>query len=1436
MHHSNRSTYINLCLFLIFIWGLSEIGFAQVEINVKVFRHEKQFLNHLYELSEKDQLLPDEASSKSFQILKPIRSVHSIRPRNSFQIRNSDIEQIFTLQFSSDSAAEQWRTEAATNPYFEFIEENHTYSLDQIQAVIPDDDSISEQWYHQYIRSFEAWESGRGNQDIVIGVIDTGIDWMHPEFLGQLWINPKEDLNNNGRFDPWPSDFEVDGVFGDLNGIDDDGNAFTDDIIGYDFTDRPRFPQFGDYLNEDPFPFDDNSHGTQVSGVIGARADNQEGGSGIAPGCKLMILRAFSSSGAGDDDDIAKAIVYAADNGVNVLNFSFGDIYQSSMMHEAIKYAYDKGVVMVASAGNGTGDDLHYPSGYDEVISVSGTSTDSDRSREFFWPLSSFGLTVDLCAPASGIFTPTIRDTLADGTINRYTRSQGTSLSAPMVSSAAALLLSKDANLTPRQIRGLLTSTTDDLGERGWDHFCGSGRLNVFKALEARGSSSVQIHSPANDTGSSLDSIAIIATVLDPDFQELYVEWQKGTSGDSDWHPIAGPLQRQAFRDTLAWWHLDSLQEGEYTLRIRLNKTDGSTAEDRIRFVKDSSKAEIEIKRVVECWDQGEKKILIVFRASDQGRQNLWFRKKDETAFSKLAMDRKTRNGEFLLGKDLLESGEYEALIVSENLSGIQSQSDTLSFTFSSATVSPTGYVLKDYLLPMGRYLPQTIDLDQDQLQEVIMSKYDNSLSAGPVVRYEFNGQSFVAVDSIAEKSILLPKDIADTDGNGLQELLCSVNDSVYIYEQLFEGQLPNIPIYSNENNEFFAAQFADTDGNGSKELLMKNFINYYIFSGSGESYQIQDSLLDLSPDYQGSVAPRIEVEDFDGDSFPEIAFGDFDGDFLIYEYDGQAYQLVYLDTTDLTQSGPYVTAGDFDGDSIQELFIAVRTQSLRNEDNEYDPSFWHLRIFEASGDNSYRVVWESHIYQTVTDRFNAISHANLDRDLAEELIISIYPQTYVLEYANGSYNYEWYQWGPLQTHHVSGDIDGNGINEIGLGRGDSTIFFEKDLEYNGPNPVWSLSGKVLAPDSISLTWDSVDNAEQYIVLRVEKLNTNPNLIIVDTISETSFIDTGLLQDSTYAYSIVTLNQSLRPESGSPGNVISLKAHKPAELIKVETLNAKQLRLIFDYPVKARLEDLTRIILDEKQYPVSINSSGGRSKELILTLAQDLNPGPHSISIDQSFLDADLGIYKKHLSSFSFIYSTQNQDCLHLTHWEIADDSTAILHFSAKLDGNTALLPQNFRIDPIGSINRISWEGTQNKAVRVSYSNVSIGALGYTVSISASNLCSTEGYCMCGEGSTAGFTSFASNLDQVYVYPNPVRDNDFIDGLRFANLPREAKIEIFTVSGRYIQSIKETDGDGGVLWDMRDQSGKKIKPGIYMYHIQSEETGEEKISTFSVVE
>lgn len=298
------------------------------------------------------------------------------------------------------------------------------------------------------IGATSAWNSVTGSNSVVVAVMDTGINLAHPDLAPALWVNTAE-------------------VAG--NGVDDDSNGVVDDIHGADF------------VNGDGNPSDDAGHGSHVAGTIAAVGNNTTGVVGVAYGCKILPVRILSEDGAATSANIVRAFDYVRSlrlRGVNVrvINNSWGGEFPSLAIFEAVTRTTDAGILNVCSSGNdGYDNDVlpTYPSSYNSIGVLSVAANDScDLPSEF----SNFGpRSVHLSAPGSGIYS-----TFMAG--DSYAMLSGTSMAAPHVSGAAALLLSKRPSLTLSQLRALLLSSVDAVP--AWQsRTTTGGRLNVGKAI-----------------------------------------------------------------------------------------------------------------------------------------------------------------------------------------------------------------------------------------------------------------------------------------------------------------------------------------------------------------------------------------------------------------------------------------------------------------------------------------------------------------------------------------------------------------------------------------------------------------------------------------------------------------------------------------------------------------------------------------------------------------------------------------------------------------------------------------------------------------------------------------------------------------------------------------------------------------------------------------
>ncbi len=316
---------------------------------------------------------------------------------------------------------------------------------------VPNDPRYSEQWGFPKINAPAAWDITMGSSDVIVAVIDTGIDQDHPDLVNQRWINTDEIANN---------------------GVDDDGNGYTDDRFGYDFFGNALFGIIPPGENaEDSDPEDDNGHGSHTAGTVAAATDNGIGVAGTASGCRVMVVRALGTIlGMGYSSDIIKAMFYATDNGAHVISMSLGSTTYSTAELTAAVYAENHDVLVVAAAGNGGNTQMNYPAGYPTVMAVSAT-TSTDGLASF----SSRGANIDVGAPGQGILSCS----LSGG----YASHQGTSMACPHVAGLCGLVRSQFPTATAAQTRQMVRNGAHDLGATGWDPNFGDGRIDALGAL-----------------------------------------------------------------------------------------------------------------------------------------------------------------------------------------------------------------------------------------------------------------------------------------------------------------------------------------------------------------------------------------------------------------------------------------------------------------------------------------------------------------------------------------------------------------------------------------------------------------------------------------------------------------------------------------------------------------------------------------------------------------------------------------------------------------------------------------------------------------------------------------------------------------------------------------------------------------------------------------
>jgi subtilisin family serine protease len=485
-------------------------------------------------------------SSPSIEILNQKHKVSSTRSLIKTS-ENTILDNIYLLSVPTDSDILYIVNDYSSNPDVEYAEPNYLIGL----CDIPNDEKFSNQWFlHNTghsggtndadIDAPEAWDIETGNSNVIIAIIDTGVDYTHPDLVDNIWINEDEIPDND---------------------IDDDDNGFIDDDKGWDFVGESIvFPK------PDNNPLDDFGHGTHCAGLASAVTNNSVGIASLGWNCKIMSIRVGGGIGLVNLLATIEGIHYAVNNGADVISMSWGSWASSGLLEDAMSFIYQHGVIAVAGAGNNPLMDEFYPAMYDSVIGVA--ATDKFDRKAYF---STYGNWIDVSAPGVEIYStlPTYYVTMNfHGYKMNYDYLEGTSMSTPIVAGLAGLLLSYNPNLTPDEVRSLIRDSTDWIKT---NKYIGNGRVNAHKALLIASGVTVPPNKPVitgPTHGKYLLEYTYNVTNTDPDGDDLYYLFDWGDGRYSQW---VGPFNSGATGSASHGW----IQQGKYEVKVKARDSYG---------------------------------------------------------------------------------------------------------------------------------------------------------------------------------------------------------------------------------------------------------------------------------------------------------------------------------------------------------------------------------------------------------------------------------------------------------------------------------------------------------------------------------------------------------------------------------------------------------------------------------------------------------------------------------------------------------------------------------------------------------------------------------------------------------------------------------------------------------------------------------------------
>jgi len=418
------------------------------------------------------------------------------------------------------------------------------------ECAIPNDPMFERyQWNLRKVAAPEAWDITTGKSDVVIAILDTGIDMGHPEFAGKL-----------------------------VTGI----NA----LMGAGL------------------PTDNRGHGTHVAGIAAALSNNGVGVAGVDWQAKVMAVKVLDTGGRGSDSTIARGLNWAVDNGARIVNLSLGGTAYNNTLNSSVQRARQRGVILIAAAGNDylLGNPRVYPAAYDGVIGVGATDERDVRAS-----YSQVGNWIDFVAPGGDPASDSDADpnhwilsTWARSRGTGYGMAAGTSQSSPVVAGLAGLIWSVNPDLTSDQVIDIIRRTAKDLGSPGWDPEYGYGRVDVGAAVrEAAGLGPpkdlvVSISSPS--AGAYLSGVVeIVGTVESGGSVQYTVQFGVGASPPA-WYDIASGSAQSVREGVLARWSTHGVVDGTYALRVVASDSLGRrAASDPVVVVVDNTPPRVDI-------------------------------------------------------------------------------------------------------------------------------------------------------------------------------------------------------------------------------------------------------------------------------------------------------------------------------------------------------------------------------------------------------------------------------------------------------------------------------------------------------------------------------------------------------------------------------------------------------------------------------------------------------------------------------------------------------------------------------------------------------------------------------------------------------------------------------------------------------------------------
>jgi subtilisin family serine protease len=805
-------------------------------------------------------------------------------------------------------------------------------------TYFPNDPSRTSQWHLGRVEAYEAWDLFRGDTTSygIVGVVDTGVYHTHLDLAPNMWINTAEDINGNGQLDS-----------GDNDGIDDDGNGYNDDVVGWDMGQSDNNPQ-------EITP----THGTHVAGCASEATDNSRQGAGVGFSVRIMAVKGTNAQNS--LTAVYPGMIYAADNGAHVINCSWGSASYSQSNQNTINNIWNDGVVVVAAAGNDGVSTRFYPAAYNHVVAVAAT-TSNDQKASF----SNYGTWIDIAAPGAGIYSTWAQ--------NSMSTLDGTSMASPIVSGITALVKAAHPDWTNEDLVNTILTTADNIDAVNPSYIgqLGSGRVNAFVAIGSGNYPLLQVtgqqDSVTTDDGDGVlnpgescnlvltvsnlwadahgvsvfltspsfiftDSAAVFGDILHGDsasnasepfqmtaLQNLTIGNQHVivhmTTSDSSYSvldtvQVAVTLNQRGFPSDLPG-NIDSspiitdidgdgsneIVVGCMNQYVYVINADGSV---KVNWPQPTSGDLVSGPAVADIDRDGVKEVVALTK---DGRFWAWH-----------------ANGTVVTGFPVVKGGQFYGgpLLIDLNLDGnleivAGSFTDNKIYAITSSGADLSGWPSIAYGKWYGS--PSAGDIDNDGLDEIIYAGFDSTLRV-----LNTDGSPATGFPVHLDGQVWAAASVGNVDGvPGLEIAAVTYSGSCFLVNSS-GAIMTGFPVHYNSSSPRSAPSLVDLNNDGDLEIIFGTTdarVHALDYTGAEMTgFPIVGT---------GSIFGTPVVGDVSGDGQPDIFWGTLGGNIYGYDRNGVALQYFPMLGTSSKPISASLALGDLDGDGDMEIVVPIK-------------------------------------------------------------------------------------------------------------------------------------------------------------------------------------------------------------------------------------------------------------------------------------------------------------------------------------------------------------------------------------------------------------------------------------------------------------------------------------------------------------------------------